>query len=161
MVVHCYPTLTSNFVDFSREEYRSARLNPRQIREGPLCPVRDGSVDRVFHGRAEYIPVMEPTAIVPILAANPIPIVEKESDTTMVVWKRMTSNHFLPRGRSAPQQQPPPLAPRGRKRPQDTLESTQHPSDAPPSHSSVPTAIPLVIRETPSNMRPIELMGSN
>ena len=29
------------------------RLGPWQIREGSLLPVRDGSTDRVFHGRAE------------------------------------------------------------------------------------------------------------
>ena len=70
-----------------------ARLNPRQVREGSLLLVRDDLVDRVFHGRAEHILIKESTA------ADPIPIEEtesEESDTEMVVQKRMTTDRFLP-----------------------------------------------------------------
>ena len=34
---------------------------PCFIREGSLLPVKDGSVDIVFRGRAEHLPIEDPT----------------------------------------------------------------------------------------------------
>lgn len=64
-------------------------------------------MNQVFHSRAEHIPVEEPTAAVPIPVADPIPVEKtepEESDTKMVVQKKMTADHFLPEEQSAPQQ---------------------------------------------------------
>ena len=52
------------------------RLNPRQIREGSLLLVRDGSTNRVFLGRAEHILVEEPIVAIPISIADPILVEE-------------------------------------------------------------------------------------
>lgn len=52
------------------------RLNPRQIREGSLLLVRDGSTNRVFLGRAEHILVEEPVVAIPISIADPILVEE-------------------------------------------------------------------------------------
>jgi len=67
---------------------KAQRLDPRQIREGSLLPVRDGSTNQVFHSQAEHIPVEQRASVALIPTANPIPIdktVSEESDTKMVV----------------------------------------------------------------------------
>ena len=89
------------------------QLGPRQIREGSLLSVRDGSDERVFHDWAEHIPIEDPVAVSPIER----PIIEEvvdsflegtepeESVAEMVVRRKMTIDRFLPDGRATPQQQ--------------------------------------------------------
>lgn len=78
-----------------------------------------------------------------------------------MVWKKIITDRFLLGRRLVPQQQPRSLAPRECKRPWDTSESTKHPIDAPLGPSPISTAILLVIRETPFDLRPTKLVGSN
>ncbi|KAF3970425.1 hypothetical protein CMV_005883 [Castanea mollissima] len=97
----------SSIMDWAYRELLS-NLQPMGL-PGPQSSTHywDGSTNRVFHGRAEHIPVKEPAATVPIPIAYPIPVEEtkpEEFDTKMVVRKKMTTDHFLPKGRSAPQQ---------------------------------------------------------
>lgn len=50
-----------------------------KIREGSLLSVRDGSDERVFHDRAEHIPIEDP------IAASPIerPMIEEVVDSSL------------------------------------------------------------------------------
>ena len=78
-----------------------------------MLSVRDGSDERVFHDRAEHIPIEDPVAVSPIER----PIIEEvvdsflegtepeESVAEMVVRRKMTTDRFLPDGRATPQQQ--------------------------------------------------------
>ena len=74
------------------------RLGPWQIREGSLLPVRDGSTDRVFHGRAEHILIKEPHEEIQAKGQVEVESVDfsleetrpEDSDTEMVVRRTMT-----------------------------------------------------------------------
>ena len=55
------------------------KLGPRQIREGSLLSVRDGSDERVFHDRAEHIPIEDPVAASPIER----PMIEEVVDSSL------------------------------------------------------------------------------
>lgn len=54
------------------------QLGPRQIREGSLLSVR-GSDERVFHDRAEHIPIEDPVAASPIKR----PMIEEVVDSSL------------------------------------------------------------------------------
>ena len=73
MVAPCFPTSTFVFAVFFRGDWHLARLSPRQVEEGSLLPVRDGLADRVFHSRAEHIPIEELAAADLILLKRPSP----------------------------------------------------------------------------------------
>ena len=50
-----------------------------KIREGSLLSVRDGSDERVFHDRAEHIPIEDPVAASPIKR----PMIEEVVDSSL------------------------------------------------------------------------------
>ena len=50
-----------------------------KIREGSLLSVRDGSDERVFHDRAEHIPIEDPVAASPIER----PMIEEVVDSSL------------------------------------------------------------------------------
>ena len=70
------------------------RIGPRRIRESSLLPVRDGSANRVFHGKAKHILVEKPAAK-EVVAEEPD---FEESNSKMVVRRRMTVDRFIPGG---------------------------------------------------------------
>lgn len=80
-------------------------LGPRQIRVGSQLPVRDGSVDIVFHSRAKHILVEEPYEEAQAAGQVVVVLVDSsEADTEdpneeMVVRQNMTADRFFPGGR--------------------------------------------------------------
>ena len=88
-------------------------LGPCLIRVGLLVPIRDGTTDIVFQGRALHTPVEEQRP--EVLAAEQVKVelvdssgaeVEVVEDEMVVRWN-MTADWFLPNGRPAVQQQQP------------------------------------------------------
>lgn len=103
---------------------------PRFIREGSLLPVRDSSVNTVFHGRAEHCPV-EDLAI-------------PEPDNAMVEQRNMNIRHFSlgaqpTEGQVVPQQssqQTPPATPRNHdKRPRSSNKPSTESGSPPSKHT--------------------------
>nr|POE74101.1 hypothetical protein CFP56_67871 [Quercus suber] len=131
---------------------KARRLGPYQIREGSLPPVKDGSIDRVFHSQVEHIPVEEPVTsgqaegpvVAELVDSSSKGIEPEELASEMVVKRKMTVDRFLPRGQLTSQQQAPsPPTPHRGKRPQDTFKSTECPSDVPSGTLPTLTTAPL------------------
>ena len=58
--------------------------------------VRDSFADKVFHGRAEHIPIEEPVAEEPVAEELDF----EESNFEMVVRRKMTTDNFILRGQA-------------------------------------------------------------
>ena len=76
--------------------------------------MRDGSIDTVFHGRAEHIPVEQPPTIrvAKQVEAESVDSSKAKVDDlgdAMVVHHNMTANRFLPNEQPMVQQVPPSL----------------------------------------------------
>lgn len=133
---------------------KARRLGPYQIREGSLPPVKDGSIDRVFHSQVEHILVEEPVAsgqvegpvVAELVNSSSKGIEPEDLASEMVVKRKMTVDRFLPGGQlTFKQHAPSPPTPHRGKRPQDTFESTECPSDVPSGTLPTSTTTPLVI----------------
>ena len=83
------------------------RLGLRQIRKGSLLLVTDSFANWVFHDKVEHIPVEELAITKPVMPLNE-ETESEESTLEMVVWRKITTDCFLPRGWSALQQPYPP-----------------------------------------------------
>ena len=89
-------------------------LGPQLVKVGSLLLVKDGSVDTVFHRRAEHIPVEEPhegaqaTEQVEFESVDSSEAETKDPSDKMVVHQNMTADWFLLGGRPIMQQQAPP-----------------------------------------------------
>ena len=81
--------------------------SPQLIRVGSLVPTRDGTVDTVFHGHAEHIPVEQPVREVQVVEraeAESVDSSEAEVEdpgATMVVRCTMIADQFLPGSQQA------------------------------------------------------------
>ena len=75
----CLPGFLSRGLTIGEAREREPHLR----REDSLSPVRDGSADTVFQGRAEHLPVENSTTV--------------DSNNVMVEWRNMNVGRFFPR----------------------------------------------------------------
>lgn len=93
-------------------------LGPWLIKVRLLLPMRDESIDTVFHSRAEHIPAEQPpervqaTEQVEDESVDSSRAEAEDPGEEMVVRRNMTTDWFLPSKRPTMQQRaPPPPAP--------------------------------------------------
>lgn len=136
---------------------------------GSLLPVRDGSTNIVFHGRAEHIRVEEPLEEAQAVKQVVVESIDSSEANTkgpndeMVVRWNMTANCFLPNGWPTMQQQAPPHSPtpRGRKRPWNASQPFDMPEDGPSRTRPAPITAPTSIWEPATSTSPPMQVGSN
>ena len=86
----------------------------------------------------------------------------EDSDTEMVVGRKMMADRFLPGGRqNPPQEAPHPPAPCRRKRPHSLDEPVDSQEHAPSWTPPVQSTAPLIIQEMTQGSRPSAMVGSN